>query len=179
MAESAPYGSGDVVGEARAFAVANGATLIECICDPGATAVQVAVSVEGVSAQARAVLDPTLLMPGISAFDARGLDPALELAVRELIDEGRGRVRMVSGWRSYDQQVALWRAALERYGDPEVADDWVARPGTSMHEKGLAVDLGGDLDLALALIGDLGLPLVRTLPDEPWHFELSESPSRP
>jgi hypothetical protein len=172
IAESTLYGSGDMTGQARAFAIANGAELLDCMCDPGATAVQVTVSIDGVNAQARAVLDPALMMPVSSAFDTRGLDSVLEAAVQELIAASRGRLRVVSGWRSYDEQLALWRAALERYGDPEIADDWVARPGTSMHERGLAVDLGGDFDLALDLIDDLGLPLVRTLPNEPWHFEV-------
>ena len=41
-----------------------------------------------------------------------------------------------------------------------------------MHERGLAVDLAGDLDLAIEIIGRLDLPLHRPLPNEPWHFEL-------
>jgi LAS superfamily LD-carboxypeptidase LdcB len=53
-----------------------------------------------------------------------------------------------------------------------MADDWVARPGSSMHERGLAIDLGGDLDLARSLAATLGLPLVQPLENEPWHFEL-------
>ncbi|MEA2434022.1 MAG: zinc D-Ala-D-Ala carboxypeptidase [Actinomycetota bacterium] len=173
VAESAPYGSGDVEGVARSFATANGANLAECLCSPGSTAVQVEVSMDGMTARARAVVDPSLLMQGVTAFDARGLDPRLELAVDELVAAARGQVRLVSGWRSYEQQAALWRAALEKYGSPELADDWVARPGTSMHERGLAVDLGGDIGLALQLIKQLGLPLRRTLSNEPWHFELN------
>jgi hypothetical protein len=69
----------------------------------------------------------------------------------------------------------LWAEALVKYRDPEVADDWVARPGRSLHEKGLAVDLGGDLELAVSLIARLGLPLHRPLPNEEWHFELTGS----
>jgi hypothetical protein len=41
-----------------------------------------------------------------------------------------------------------------------------------MHERGLAVDLGGDLALAADLIDELALPLWRPLANEPWHFEL-------
>jgi hypothetical protein len=41
-----------------------------------------------------------------------------------------------------------------------------------MHERGLAVDLGGDTGLAARLVADLGLSLYRPLPHEPWHFEL-------
>ena len=50
--------------------------------------------------------------------------------------------------------------------------DWVAPPGHSMHERGLAVDLGGDLARAVQLIDELDLPLHRPLANEPWHFEL-------
>jgi hypothetical protein len=41
-----------------------------------------------------------------------------------------------------------------------------------MHERGLAVDLGGDLIRAVQLIEELDLPLYRPLANEPWHFEL-------
>ena len=42
-----------------------------------------------------------------------------------------------------------------------------------MHERGVAVDLGGDLQLAASLIARLHLPMWRPLPNEPWHFELA------
>jgi hypothetical protein len=44
-----------------------------------------------------------------------------------------------------------------------------------MHQRGLAVDLGGDVDLAVRLIRRLDLPMWRPLPNEPWHFELAGS----
>jgi LAS superfamily LD-carboxypeptidase LdcB len=47
----------------------------------------------------------------------------------------------VSGYRSPDEQEWLWQGALTKYGDPEVACLWVARPGTSAHQSGRAVDL--------------------------------------
>lgn len=47
----------------------------------------------------------------------------------------------VSGYRSSEEQDWLWRAALEKYGDPDTACLWVARPGTSAHQSGRAVDL--------------------------------------
>jgi len=46
----------------------------------------------------------------------------------------------VSGYRSVDEQAWLWKGALVKYGDPEVAERWVARPGTSAHQSGRAVD---------------------------------------
>jgi hypothetical protein len=46
-----------------------------------------------------------------------------------------------------------------------------------MHTRGLAVDLGGDLELAVRIIDELDLPLYRPLAHEPWHFELIGSRS--
>jgi hypothetical protein len=171
-AESGPYGHGEPELQARTFAWVNGARLIECLCDRGATAMQVKVSVGAISAEARAVLDPSLLRPASAAVDARGLNPQLATAVRKLLDASHGAVRLVSGYRSEVQQTALWDQALVRYGSAAAADDWVAPPGASMHERGLAVDLGGDLQLAASLIARLHLPMWRPLPNEPWHFEL-------
>jgi hypothetical protein len=172
VAESAPSGGGDPSAVAARFAGLNGGRVIECLCDVGATAMQVRVEVDGVIADARAVLDPSALVPLSLGFDAAGLNPRLDEAVRELVAAGRGAIRVVSGYRSSAEQTTLWTSALRRYGSAEAADDWVAPPGSSLHEKGLAVDLGGDLVLAVDLVRRLGLPLWRPLPNEPWHFEL-------
>ncbi|MDP9069634.1 MAG: D-alanyl-D-alanine carboxypeptidase family protein [Actinomycetota bacterium] len=172
VAESGPYGAGAHEREAARFAAANGARLVECRCEPGATAVQVRVTLDGVVAEARAIFDPEALMPVDLAYAGEGLHPVLQRAVDELIRAARGAVHVVSGRRSTERQSVLWAHALARYGDPEVADDWVARPGTSMHERGLAVDLGGNVELAAEIAAQLGLPLHRPLPNEPWHFEL-------
>jgi hypothetical protein len=175
VAESFPYGRGLHKKAARSYAHANGAELLECLCQAGETAAQVRVEVEGVIAEARAVLDPKAIVPAPVSADASAMDhlhPSLDSAVRRLIQAAAGRLRVVSGYRSTARQTELWDQALARYGSAEAADDWVARPGTSMHERGLAVDLAGDLDLADELIGRLGLPLHRPLPNEPWHFEL-------
>lgn len=168
IAESAPGARGAPIAFARRFAEANGARLETCICDIGATAVQVEVHIDGVEARARAAIDPTALAPARGA----GLDPQLARAVGLLLDAAGGRVWVVSGVRGAAQQERLWNHALKRYGDPEVADDWVARPGNSMHERGLAVDLGGDVEYAARLVDRLRLPLWRPLTWEPWHFEV-------
>ncbi len=178
VAESAPMGEGRPVEAATDYAEANGARLVKCYCDEGATAMQVVVSVDGVAGEARAVMDPALLAPATVA-GTDGLHPALAAAVDELIGASFGRVWVVSGFRSTARQSELWADALERYGSAEAADDWVARPGSSLHEKGLAVDLGGDLAAAARLIDELGLPLHRPLPNEPGHFELSGSRDAP
>ena len=47
----------------------------------------------------------------------------------------------VSGYRTVEEQAWLWEGALAKYGDPEIACQWVARPGTSAHQSGRAIDL--------------------------------------
>ena len=172
VAESSPSGEGRPTEAAADYAERNGARLVKCYCDVGATAMQVLVSVDGVLAEARAVMDPSLLAPA-PVGSTRGLHRDLAAAVDRLVSASFGRVSVVSGYRSPASQARLWADALEEHGSPEAADDWVARPGASMHEKGLAVDLGGDLAEAVRLIDRLGLPLHRPLPHEPWHFELT------
>ena len=116
-AESGPYGHGEPAQQARTFARVNGARVIDCLCDRGATAMQVKVSVGAISAEARSVLDPSLLRPTSEAVDARGLDPQLATAVRRLVDASHGAVRLVSGYRSVVKQTALWECVYRlRYG---------------------------------------------------------------
>ena len=170
-AESSLAGGGDPSLEAARFARLNGASLERCLCEPGATAAQVEVVFGSASARARAAFDPERVLPAV--IDGDGLHPLLDGAVDRLLGAANGKVMIVSGARSTAEQASLWSQALDRHGSPEAADDWVARPGTSKHEQGLAVDLGGDLQLALDLVERLGLPLTRPLPHEPWHFELA------
>lgn len=173
VAESGPYGRTEPELQARRLAEANGAELVACWCEPGGTAVQVEVEVSGVTAEARAVLDAGALAPMRLGFDSKGLHPAVAGAVERLTTASGGRIWVVSGYRTRAKQASLWKRALDEHGSAEAADDWVARPGTSMHERGLAVDLGGDIPEAVALIEELSLPLFRPLRNEPWHFELS------
>lgn len=170
-AESGPYGAGQPGTVAARFARANGAVVTSCLCEPGATAMQVEVDLDGTTAVARAVMDPELLRPISGEVDMEGLNPLFRNAVGKLIEESRGAVYVVSAYRSIQEQRILWAEALRRYGSAEAADDWVAPPGRSMHERGLAVDLGGEVEAAAALGRRLGLPVTRPLANEPWHFE--------
>jgi uncharacterized protein YcbK (DUF882 family) len=76
-------------------------------------------------------------------------------------------VPMTSGFRSADDQRRLWRArAANRFP--------VAAPGTSMHERGLAVDVPvAFVPELLGVAPQAGLchPYPRT---DPVHFELCE-----
>lgn len=177
VAESGPYGGGDPEIAATEYARMNGGLLVSCICPKGATAMQVEVAVDDITAKARAVIEPELLQPREDLFVATGMHPVLRASVEKLVANSNGAVHVVSGYRSLREQQVLWTDALQRYGSAEVADEWVAPPGHSMHEKGLAVDIGGDLDLAAMLVEELGLPLHRPLGHEPHHFELIGSRS--
>lgn len=177
IAESAPYGGSDPHVAATEYARLNGARLVSCICPAGATAMQVEVAVGDATAKARAVFEPELLRPHDDLFTASGMHPLLRASVEKLVATSHGAIQVASGYRSLREQQVLWTNALQRYGSAEAADDWVAPPGHSMHEKGMAVDLSGDLDLAAALVERLGLPLHRPLPHEPHHFELIGSRS--
>lgn len=169
VATSVPGRDGNPRGAAARFARLNDVDLVYCWCEQGDTAMQVRVRSGAVIATARAVFDPAALQP---AVHTAGLHPELAGAVATLMQHAAGRLTVTSGHRSTEEQRALWTEAVARYGTPEAADDWVARPGTSAHERGLAVDLAGDLDLAVRLIARFALPLVRPIVHEPWHFEL-------
>jgi LAS superfamily LD-carboxypeptidase LdcB len=99
------------------------------------------------------VTDKTPPDPGeivtIPAF-GRPTVPVHHLAAaawRAMVDAARAAgieaplLHAVSGYRSVDEQQWLWQGALAKYGDPEVACLWVARPGTSAHQSGRAIDL--------------------------------------
>lgn len=103
---------------------------------------------------------------------AAGLHSVLTESIKRLVTASANQVWVVSGYRTTQHQHELWVGALQRYGTPEAARQWVAPPGHSAHERGLAVDLGGDLALATRLIEELRLPLWRPMAWEPWHFEL-------
>jgi D-alanyl-D-alanine carboxypeptidase len=50
----------------------------------------------------------------------------------------------VSGFRENERQMQLFRRAVRRHGSQKKAARWVAPPGYSHHEAGLAIDLGDE-----------------------------------
>ena len=50
----------------------------------------------------------------------------------------------VSGYRSYYTQSSIYNRKVENVGSKAKADEYVARPGASEHQLGLAMDLGWD-----------------------------------
>lgn len=98
-----------------------------------------------------------------------GLDPTLADALNRLIADSNGKVWIESGYRSEEEQLALWNNAVAKYGEDE-ARNWVAPPGKSNHNHGTAADIGGDLDWLAQNLAIYGLYLPMSW--EPWHVEL-------
>lgn len=100
------------------------------------------------------------------------LEESFRERLQALIDASGGRITFVSGWRSEERQAQLFAAAVKKYGSEKAARKWVAPPGKSHHNHGLAADLGGDLKLLKRLAPAYGLRL--PMPWEPWHIEPTE-----
>lgn len=98
-----------------------------------------------------------------------GLDPAFAQKIQQMIAASGGKITIVSGFREHAQQTQLWNAAIKKYGSESAARQWVAPPGSSNHERGFAVDLGGDVALAHQLAPRFGLNF--PMGHEPWHVE--------
>ena len=113
---------------------------------------------------------------GLTADFSRRLTQMILDARAQGIDLGVG-----SGYRSYEIQKRLWEQALKKYGSPEKARKWVAPPGGSFHNKGLAVDLNSNgqflgkeanskaTEWAHANAKKYGLHF--RMGHEPWHIE--------
>lgn len=113
-------------------------------------------------------------MTSLADYALPGADPDLQepLATRllGLLEHFDGRLMILSGRRSRGEQQKLYDAYIAG-GNP------AAKPGTSLHEKGLAADLAlfdgltWRLVHAEADIRGLRFPIVD--PYEPWHIEAS------
>lgn len=84
-------------------------------------------------------------------------------------------VNIHSAWRSNETQARLFNAAVAKYGSTDAARKYVAPPGNSMHNKGLAVDLGfqGQAADAWAHKNLATYALYQRMGHEPWHIEPS------
>lgn len=112
---------------------------------------------------------------------------------------GRGRIVPVSGWRSRREQQAIWDDTMEKEG-PVFTRQYVALPGCSEHQTGLAIDLGkaapvidfirpdfpfsgvcGDFRRCAARYGFLqryrrDKEALTGISEEPWHFRYVGAP---
>jgi muramidase (phage lysozyme) len=96
----------------------------------------------------------------------------------------RDGLQIISGARSNARQAELFSAAVRKYGSVNAARKWVAPPGRSRHNSGMAVDIGyagGGLGKAPPRVvnwlhenaGRFGLKF--PLANENWHIELAET----
>ena len=180
----------EAVGSARAQTAADAASLAAAAGDDGDAALlarrngsvlsalrrdgvagqqsEVAVVVDGAGGPASASAVALWPPPALDGEAAR-LAPAMQAAVQraqQLLGEA---IPVASGYRSREEQQRLWDA---RASNPYP----VARPGSSRHERGLAIDVAGAfVDRLVAVAPAAGL--CRPLPlSDPVHFELCPTP---
>lgn len=98
-----------------------------------------------------------------------GLQPDFAFRLNQMIQASHGALYITSGYRDDALQAKLYADAIKKYGSPEAASKWVAPPGHSNHNKGLAADLGGDMAVAHQLAPLFGLYFPMSW--ENWHIE--------
>lgn len=152
--------------EARAVAAENDGVVVAYAAS--GPRVRVEVAVDGRDAVAAA----ERLTPPPSPGGTEGLTPEMQAAIARAEALLGQRVPITSGWRSSAQQQWLWdHRATNPYP--------VAAPGTSMHERGLAIDVPSwFVELLRSVAAEAGLcfPLPES---DPIHFELCQPPRLP
>lgn len=119
-----------------------------------------------------------------SAIDGLRGDFAVKLSRMMQDPDAPVGLGLYSGYRSPEHQAELWADALKKYGSPEAARKWVAPPGHSMHNEGLAGDMGYNgqslqhapkevIDWVHSNAGRYGLKF--PLGNEAWHIEDSST----
>lgn len=74
------------------------------------------------------------------------LDPNFRSGVAAMMQAAEAEgidLKITSAYRSPELQAKLYEDALKKYGSAAAARKWVAPPGNSMHNKGMAVDFAG------------------------------------
>lgn len=137
--------------------------------------------------------------PDLTAVEERFPDVLLERRVAGLLGAciqavgGQGQIVPVSGWRSQAEQQAIWDDTWAKEGEA-FTRQYVAIPGCSEHQTGLAIDLGlaapeidfirpnfpndgicGQFRRAAAQYGFIlrypaGKEAITHIAHEPWHF---------
>ncbi|MGH1564573.1 M15 family metallopeptidase [Mumia sp. DW29H23] len=108
-------------------------------------------------------------IPAVVNLNAKLL-ASLRRAATDAADVGV-ELELNSGWRSSGYQERLFKEAVATYGSDADAARWVARPGTSVHEAGKAVDIGPSSAAAWLAEHGASFGLCQVYDNEPWHFE--------
>jgi len=117
---------------------------------------------------------------GVDGDALAGTQPEFASGVRAMIAAAAEQglvIGVKNAKRDIEDQQRLWQNALKKYGDPEVADNWVARPTPNApHVRGIAADLSYGSDAARQFAhenaGRFGLNF--RMDHEPWHVELAK-----
>ena len=142
---------------------------------------------------------PKVPWPDLTAVDECYPDVLLERRVAGLLGaciqavNGQGQIVPVSGWRSQAEQQSIWDDCLIKSGEA-FTRKYVALPGCSEHQTGLAIDLGlaadeidfirpdfpadgvcgafrrRAADFGFVLRYPAGKEAVTGIAHEPWHF---------
>lgn len=115
----------------------------------------------------------------ISGLDAEFRQSFAKM-VKNAPEHVRKELRITSGFRSPELQEKLWRDALQKYGSAKEARKWVAPPGKSQHNSGMAADLHYASDRTKEWVRQnaTNYGLAFPLKNEPWHMELATARKR-
>jgi hypothetical protein len=99
------------------------------------------------------------------------LDKQFADQVRALITGSKMAVRGIHGYRSPEEAQKLWAEAERVYGS--AADQYIARPGQSNHERRVAMDVVFADDAAHNWVKQNAhrYGIEQPMPWEPWHLE--------
>ena len=98
-----------------------------------------------------------------------GLQPGFARVLARMFTDNPA-LRLNSGYRDIAHQERLWADALKKYGSAEAARKWVAPPGHSPHQRGIAADIGPDSQYGW-LRSNAGRYGLVNYTAEPWHWE--------
>lgn len=88
---------------------------------------------------------PPLVQADVSG-SLRSMRPEAAAALEDMFaackEEAGVTLVTVSGYRSYSKQKNIYNNKLKSVGSEEKADEYVARPGASEHQLGMAMDVG-------------------------------------
>jgi hypothetical protein len=158
-------GAAEGRGAAAALAAANGAELLSYTEVGLDTLVRVRLGPAEATSRARHTGDRNGGPGATGTGSTKGLAPAMRAALARATELLGQAVPITSGYRSTEQQAALY---AHRGDNPYP----VAPPGSSMHERGLAVDVPADFVARLLTVAPRA-GLCHPYPvDDPIHFEV-------
>lgn len=108
-----------------------------------------------------------------SGVQIQGLNPDFQARLAKFVEANPYGVGLGSAYRSPERQSELFQQAVQKYGSPEAARKWVAPPGRSNHNHGVATDLSFEDDKARewAHANAQAFGLNFPMKHEPWHVE--------